>query len=302
MPSKIAKLAAATATVTGFLVCFAAVPATHAATSPVTYATATSPQASNCSTQQQKDRNICPDAVAVRTGGESASKPHGRSGAAHSMSALQRWSARGKPIHSARLALSSPPPTPRGGTVVGPFVDEADCQAYLAALGPLPPGIKATCYRWDGDGNWYLIAWPQTDLETWLNANSGLAVEVYHSSTADLATVDQWPYNGSLTQWWLRIETPSGGYNLINGNSGKCLGVRSASTSVKAPVVQYTCNGSYDQVWYFSFTGQYSGIWPEYLFVNRNSGLCLDVPYLSTSWGTALWQYPCNGTGAQRFY
>lgn len=137
----------------------------------------------------------------------------------------------------------------------------------------------------------------------WVNTNSVLVFEVYHSQTNDGAIVDQYPYNGSDTQYWLPVQYDNGYDELVNVNSGKCLGVGGGSMSWKAPVVQWTCNGNPDQKWAFSFTGNYAFNGnPIYNLVDLNSQLCLDVPDSSTSWGTALWQYGCNGTSAQGWF
>jgi hypothetical protein len=137
----------------------------------------------------------------------------------------------------------------------------------------------------------------------WVNTNSGMVFEVTHSETNDGATVDQWPYNGTDTQYWLQVQYDDTYDVLIDVNSGKCLGVSGASTSREAPVVQWTCNGSPDQKWAFSFTGNYAFNGnPVYNIIDQNSGLCLDVPHSSTSQGTALWQYGCNGTSAQGWF
>lgn len=138
--------------------------------------------------------------------------------------------------------------------------------------------------------------------ETWINVNSQKAMEVNHSSTANGATVDQWPYNGTDTQWWIRAENKNG-YNLVvNVNSGKCLGIGGGVTSSRAPVVQWECNGNPDQKWAWQGTGATNSGWPVYNIVNYNSGLCIDVPNSSTAQGQALQQYGCNGTNAQAWY
>jgi hypothetical protein len=140
------------------------------------------------------------------------------------------------------------------------------------------------------------------EAETWININSQLAMEVYHSLTANGAAVDQWPYNGTNAQWWVRAQNSSGYDLVINVNSGKCMGVGGGSTAWQAPVVQWDCNGSPDQKWAWHGTGSTYNGWPVYNIVNYNSGLCLDVPHSSTTQGQALWQYGCNGTGAQAWY
>jgi Ricin-type beta-trefoil lectin domain len=147
----------------------------------------------------------------------------------------------------------------------------------------------------DKNGN-FLGTW-------WINTNSGMVFEVGHSNTSDGATVDQWPFNGTDTQYWLPVHYDDTYDALVNVNSGKCLGVGGGSTSWQAPVVLWTCNGNPDQKWTFSYTGgSASNGNPVYNLIDQNSGLCLDVPNSSTSQGTALWQYGCNGTSAQGWF
>jgi hypothetical protein len=156
------------------------------------------------------------------------------------------------------------------------------------------------------DGSWQLhiitcrYVNNQDEAETWFNTNSQLALEVYHSSTSSGAAVDQFTWNNTSTQWWLPIRNQDGYYQLVNTNSGMCLDGGSAVP--QASIIQWTCNGTYDQQWSFVFTGRYDGGWPVYNLVNHLSGLCMDVPHGSIFAGTVLWQYRCNGTGAQQWY
>ena len=161
-------------------------------------------------------------------------------------------------------------------------------------------------YGGPSDGSWQLhiimcrYVNNQDEGETWFNTNSQLALEVYHSSTSSGAAVDQFTWNGTATQWWLRVRDQDGYYRLVNTNSGLSMdGGRAVS---QASIIQWTCNGTYDQQWRFVFTGLYEGAWPVYNLVNRLSGLCLDVPHSSILAGTGLWQYRCNGGGAQQWY
>jgi hypothetical protein len=157
----------------------------------------------------------------------------------------------------------------------------------------------------DGFYLWILVCFDVRTppaAETWLNDHSNLALEVYHSSTDDGATVDQYTYNGTNTQWWTRALGSDGTYLVINVNSGKCLSVSGQSTASQASVEQRTCDTGLDQRWFYNSLGRYHSGWPVYELQNDNSGLCLDVPHSSTTPGTSLWQYGCNQTGAQGFY
>lgn len=110
---------------------------------------------------------------------------------------------------------------------------------------------------------------------------------------------DEWDYNGSATQWWLRYKTPAGHYRLVNRNSGLCLGIQGGSTASQARAIQWQCNDNLDQDWNFQYAGGTIGGWPVYYIVNAKSGYCLDDPHGSLTNGTQLWQYFCNGTSPQ---
>jgi hypothetical protein len=209
--------------------------------------------------------------------------------------------------HPSRGLIPRDPPPPSSGRIYGPFgsdpSDNSECE-YQKSLAGIPADQEGTCFYWDGPNpGWYLWIRPKTIDQTWLNTNSNMALEVYHSATNSGARVDQWPYNGSGTQWWTTLDEGSGHVRLINSNSDLCLGVSGGSFNQNAAVVQWACNGHLDQEWHFLWTGRYTGSgWPTYNIVNYNSGMCLDVPHSSTTRGTFLWQYPCNGTSAQEWY
>ncbi len=216
--------------------------------------------------------------------------------AAHA--AVQHSASVANSAHARQLAQPTPPKPP-GGDVYGPYATEDECNLQKA-LAYIPPGWQATCFAWEG--GWYLAIWPRTSNETWFNTHSNMAMEVYHSATNWGATVDQWPYNGSYTQWWMRLDLGGGYYRLINSNSGLCLGVSGGSYNQGAAIVQWACNDHPDQNWYWGFTGLYHNGWPVYNIINSHSGMCVDVPYSSTTAGTALWQYKCNGGWAQQWF
>jgi len=87
---------------------------------------------------------------------------------------------------------------------------------------------------------------------------------------------------------------------LVNTNSWKCLDVEGASVQPGAKIVQYTCHGGGNETWAAEYAGVEYGITWVYLR-NQLSGLCLDVTGRSTTQGTQLQQFTCNGDLAQRF-
>ena len=127
-----------------------------------------------------------------------------------------------------------------------------------------------------------------------INGNSGKCGEVYHSSTANGAVVDQWTCNGTRTQSWTYLlagwtDDLYPVYELVNVNSGKCLEVYHSSTANGAGVDQWPCNGTATQLW----------VYVGGAHVNFNSGKCLEVYHSSTASGAKVDQWTCNGTSTQ---
>lgn len=110
-----------------------------------------------------------------------------------------------------------------------------------------------------------------------------------------------WQYtpNQTAAQSWTFHSTGDGYYYIRSKVSRKYLTVKNGSKAAKAPVVQHEYKYSlrYAQQWRLvsSNTSGYQ------YYVNRNSGMVLDVKYASNKNGAILWQYPFNGTIAQKF-
>lgn len=85
------------------------------------------------------------------------------------------------------------------------------------------------------------------------NGYSGKVLEVYHSGTANGSNVDQWAYNGTLTQKWCTYVVDHVDslpvYELVNDNSGKCLDLSNGNTSNGANVWQWDCLHNANQQW-----------------------------------------------------
>jgi hypothetical protein len=187
----------------------------------------------------------------------------------------------------------------------------ADCHlgAWGNKSGPDEDGItwQCSCHSRTATDptltcEWIAVDYPEANTP-WTNLHSGLVLEVQHSELFDSATVDIWPYNGSNTQYWGVVPHGSGWNQIINYNSGLCLAVgNSGSTAQGTDVIQWQCNGATDQQWIFVFRGIYHSGLPVFSIHDRRSGLCLDVPHSSTTAGTALWQWACNGSDAQNWW
>ncbi|WP_243437982.1 RICIN domain-containing protein [Streptomyces sp. FH025] len=74
-------------------------------------------------------------------------------------------------------------------------------------------------------------------------------------------------------------------FELRNEATGKCLEVADWRTDAGAPVRQWTCHGGANQQWTAN---------SNRLLINKNSGMCLDVPGVSTVWGTQAIQWDCG--------
>ena len=148
-------------------------------------------------------------------------------------------------------------------------------------------------YQWSNGGGINTSAWYNV-----INQNSNSCVDASGWGTANGTSVQQWSCgNAQYNQEWQFRATDSGYYNVLNRNAAgqnevwDDTGV-SSSSGAKIQLWQY--GGGANQQWQpVSLGGGY------YKFVNRYSGLCLDVPAASTANGVQLQQYTCNGTGAQ---
>jgi hypothetical protein len=124
-------------------------------------------------------------------------------------------------------------------------------------------------------------------------SNPFLFVEVAGASTASLATVDQWPYNGGSNQVWV-FNSVSGGYQVMNAKSGKCLWTdgRAGDQLRQAP-----CDGNQWEVWASSSSdGNITSS-----FHNPASGLYMDVYGSSSAQGGSIDGWPQNGGNNQKF-
>lgn len=132
------------------------------------------------------------------------------------------------------------------------------------------------------------------------NANSWKVAEVYHSGTGDYANVDQYHYNGTLTQqWYFYLQFYAGGdpvVTIVNANSGKCLEVYQSQLNDYANVDQYSCNGTFTQEWLIVPTAD-----GNFRLVNWNSFEDMEVYHSWTSDFANIDQYHYNGTLAQEW-
>ncbi|WP_030323788.1 RICIN domain-containing protein, partial [Streptomyces sp. NRRL B-3229] len=133
---------------------------------------------------------------------------------------------------------------------------------------------------------------PNTNPSTYYsikNVNSGLVMDVNGASTADGASVIQWPKSGNANQQWTIVPVSGQLNKIVNRNSGKVLDFGWASHWRGTALQQSTYNGSNNQLWYFEPT---TG---GYLIRNFESKQILEVSNSSTANGATIDQYmPLN--------
>ncbi|WP_447007265.1 RICIN domain-containing protein [Saccharothrix isguenensis] len=128
-----------------------------------------------------------------------------------------------------------------------------------------------------------------------VNQNSNMCADVWGSSTADGAPVNQYGCHSAANQFWT-VTRVGDNYRLVAAGSGKCLAIAGGSTAGGAAAVQQTCNSSTAQLWTRTPT-----IGGYFTLANVNSRQCLELSAFSTTAGTALTQYTCNGGANQQW-
>ena len=128
------------------------------------------------------------------------------------------------------------------------------------------------------------------------NVNSGKALEVGGSGTANGDNAQQWTYADYAHQQWDVQENGDGTYRLINVNSGKALDVANVSTSAGANVHQWDYVGGANQHWRIESNGD-----GTYQLLADHSGLALDVNGGGTADGTNVQQWTPNGLDPQHW-
>ncbi|MGQ4386182.1 RICIN domain-containing protein [Streptomyces sp. SAS_270] len=121
------------------------------------------------------------------------------------------------------------------------------------------------------------------------NVNSGQMMDVNGASTADGASVLQWPSTGGANQQWNIVQVSGQLYKIVSRNSGKALDINGGSHWKGTTLQQYAYGGGNNQLWYFEQT---SG---GYLIRNFENRQTLEVSNASTANGAAIDQWmPLN--------
>ncbi len=133
------------------------------------------------------------------------------------------------------------------------------------------------------------------DLGTYkvINRKSGKALDVQNASTADGATLIQYPYGGGANQQWSLLPNTDGSLRLVNVKSGKLL--QSPSSIQGATLTQGTDSGD-DSQWWMLVPSATSGY---YRLVNVHTGWCADVAGGSTDDSASVIQWPI-GSGTNQ--
>lgn len=134
-----------------------------------------------------------------------------------------------------------------------------------------------------------------------VNRNSGQLLTVSGAATWDGAKIVQdWASGNQYHQrWTITYRGTDGGgeyYRIINSNSLKALDVPSSSHTAGLQMQQYTWNLSNAQLWYVRANSDGSYSW-----INRGSGLTLDVNQASMAPGEKVIQWYFNGSYNQRW-
>src|SRR3954463_13487741 len=137
------------------------------------------------------------------------------------------------------------------------------------------------------------------DTNAWytvINRNSGKALDVCGSSTADGACVQQYAGWGGTNQQFQFVSSGGGYYRVKARHSGKVLDDYNFSTADSAPVVQWTDGNTTNQQWRLAdSSGGYVRL------INRNSGKALEVQGAATTDGAPVVQYSDWGGANQQW-
>ena len=128
-----------------------------------------------------------------------------------------------------------------------------------------------------------------------VNRRSGKVLDVNGASTADGATIIQWPWTGAANQQWRLLPNFDGSFSLLSVHSGRVLDSPGGS-SQGAALIQWTGNSSTNQWWRLvpATTGYHR-------LVNVRNGWCADVESGSTADGARVIQWAANGGANQEW-
>lgn len=162
-----------------------------------------------------------------------------------------------------------------------------------------------------------IVAIPAFALTTpWLvrsGASAGrLCMDVAYAGTANGTGIQQWPcYVGPAQQWSFEYQMTIDRvdyFELVSALSPsgnlKCLDLPWGNPAAGQTLQLWDCLGASRQLWAFEPLVVIDAPVGVYYHQLRNlqTGQCIDVPGGDAAAGEALWQWPCNGSPAQRWY
>ncbi|WSL59423.1 non-reducing end alpha-L-arabinofuranosidase family hydrolase [Kitasatospora herbaricolor] len=137
------------------------------------------------------------------------------------------------------------------------------------------------------------------DTTAWyvlVNHNSGKALDVYNSSSADGASVVQWSRTNANNQQFQFVDSGDGYYRLKARHSGKMIDVSSWSTADGAAIHQWSDHGGTNQQFRLADSdGGYVRL------INRNSNKAVEVQNAATNDGANVVQYGDWGGTTQQW-
>jgi hypothetical protein len=140
------------------------------------------------------------------------------------------------------------------------------------------------------------FAQPFSGAYEFVNANSGMVLDVRSQATTNGAPVIQWIGNGGGNQRWTMTSLGNGQYEIINVHSGLALEVGNQSTLAGAQVDQWSYSSGANQKWTISNLGN-----GYYQILNFNSGLALEVSGASLGTGANIDQSSWSGAAHQKW-
>ncbi|MFD0887001.1 RICIN domain-containing protein [Streptosporangium algeriense] len=124
------------------------------------------------------------------------------------------------------------------------------------------------------------------------SSGPNMAMDLYSFSTADNASIVEWPQNSLKNQQWKLDAVSSGVYTIASAHSGKCLSPLAGSGTTGTAVVQVPCTGATAQQWTFP---SISGITYQ-IKAGVGTNQCVAANGGGTGSGTTLVLATCNSS------